>query len=113
MSGTSLEIKQERELALDEDAESTEDDEILDVGAFLVRMQGMSPALTTLLPFIATPDAPSSIIHQHWTGHNFSNSQHQFCTASAICAGRIRCECFYVLSMMSKSVLSVSFVGPC
>jgi len=44
MSATSLEVKQQRELALDTDEESAEDDEILDVGAFLVRIQGMEPS---------------------------------------------------------------------
>jgi hypothetical protein len=41
MSTTSLEIKQERELALHKDEESAQDDEILDVGAFLVRSQAV------------------------------------------------------------------------
>jgi len=44
MSGTSLEIQQERGLTLDKDEESAEDDEILDVGAFLVCIQGMRPS---------------------------------------------------------------------
>jgi hypothetical protein len=34
----SLEIKQERKLAIDKDGDSAEDGEILDVSAFLVRM---------------------------------------------------------------------------
>jgi hypothetical protein len=41
MSATSLEITPERELALDKDEESAEDDEILDVSAVLVHIQGM------------------------------------------------------------------------
>jgi len=44
MSTTSLEIKHERELALDTEGESTEDDEMLDVSAFFVRRQGMKPS---------------------------------------------------------------------
>jgi hypothetical protein len=44
MSATSLEIKQERELALDKDEESAEDDETLDVSAYSVRIQGMIPS---------------------------------------------------------------------
>jgi hypothetical protein len=49
-----LEIKQERELALDKDGESVEHDEILDVSAFFVRIQGIKPALITLPLFTAT-----------------------------------------------------------
>ena len=44
MSARLLEIKQEREPALDKDGESAEDDEILDVSAFLVHIQGMKPS---------------------------------------------------------------------
>ena len=40
-SATSLEITPERELTLDKDGESAEDDEILDVSAVLVRIPGM------------------------------------------------------------------------
>jgi len=40
MSATAIEIRQERESALDKDGESAEDDEILDVSTFLVRIQG-------------------------------------------------------------------------
>jgi len=43
MSATSLEIRQRMELALSKDGESAEDDEILDVSAFLVRIKGMKP----------------------------------------------------------------------
>jgi hypothetical protein len=77
MSATSLEIKQPMELALAKDGQSAEDDEILDVSAFLVRIKGMKgPALTTLPPFTATAALspcegaycaapPLSLIHTH------------------------------------------------
>jgi len=43
MSATSLDINQMRELPLDKDGESAENDEILHVSAFFIRIQGMKP----------------------------------------------------------------------
>ena len=43
ISVTSQEITHGREQALDSDSESAKDDEILEVSAFLVRIQGMKP----------------------------------------------------------------------
>jgi len=37
------EIRQERDLSLDIDGKYAEDDEILDVSAFLVRIEGIKP----------------------------------------------------------------------
>jgi len=42
MAATLLEIKQGRELSLDKDGESAGEDEILNVSAFLIRIEGMS-----------------------------------------------------------------------
>ena len=139
----SLEIKQERELALDKDEEIAEDHEIRDVSALFIRIKGMEPAdhsptiysnsylismsrclICGTATLIDSYTCTTAISINRTTGKNgtpgraiihqpWTSHRYQFYTASVICARRPRCKRSYVLPTMTKTVLAVSFISPC